>query len=165
MRQRVAIAIALANGPELLIADEPTGALDLRIQEEILVLLDRLCREQDRALLFVSRDPGVAVRLCRRVLIMYAGRIVEDAPVLDLVRRPLHPYSRELIGNVPELGHPDKVLTGVLDEMPDLVDSDIGCAFAPRCRHVIDACMEQEPALMAFDGGRRARCIRVTEID
>ncbi len=164
MRQRAAIAMALANGPDLLIADEPTRTLDLTIQEDILVLLDRLCRENDRALLFISQDPCVAARLCRRILVMYAGRIVEDAPVLDLVRQPLHPYSRELLAGLPEPGQADKALSGPRDELPDAVGIDIGCAFAPRCRHVVDACMEQEPALIECGDGRWARCFRVAEI-
>lgn len=158
-RQRVAIALALAHGPDLLIADEATTALDVTVQREILHLLRRLCDEQGRALLFVSHDLALVAALCERVLVMYAGRIVEDAPLTALLRRPAHPYTAALLGATPELGRPDKALAVLTGEPPAPGAQLTGCRFAPRCPRVQPACRGDEPALTDQGDGRRVRCL------
>lgn len=148
-RQRVAIAMALAHDPDLLIADEATTALDVTVQQEILTLLQRLCEDGGRSLLFVTHDLALAARLCRRVLVMYAGRIVEDAPLQRLLIRPAHPYTHALIACSPELGRPDKPLAAVAGQPPAPGALRQGCRFAPRCPRVQPICREREPALAA----------------
>ncbi|WP_295884461.1 dipeptide/oligopeptide/nickel ABC transporter permease/ATP-binding protein [uncultured Thiohalocapsa sp.] len=158
-RQRVAIALALAHGPDLLIADEATTALDVTVQREILQLLRRLCDEQGRALLFVSHDLALVAALCERVLVMYAGRIVEDAPLSALLRRPAHPYTAALLGATPELGRPDKALAVLTGEPPAPGAQLTGCRFAHRCPRVQRVCRGDEPALTDHGDGRRVRCL------
>ena len=157
-RQRVAIALALAHGPDLLIADEATTALDVTVQREILALLRRLCDEQGRALLFVSHDLALVAALCERVLVMYAGRIVEDAAASDLLRRPAHPYTAALLGATPELGQPQKTLAVLAGEPPAPGARVSGCRFAPRCPRVQPVCRSAEPELVRTGDGRRVRC-------
>ncbi|MCG6943563.1 MAG: dipeptide/oligopeptide/nickel ABC transporter permease/ATP-binding protein [Thiohalocapsa sp.] len=158
-RQRVAIALALAHGPDLLIADEATTALDVTVQREILALLRRLCDEQARALLFVSHDLALVAELCERVLVMYAGRIVEDAPAAALLHRPAHPYSAALLGATPELGRPDKPLAVLAGEPPAPGERVDGCRFAPRCPRAQRECRAVEPALDALGEHRLVRCL------
>ncbi len=158
-RQRLAIALALAHGPDLLIADEATTALDVTVQQAILNLLHRLCDEQGRALLFVSHDLAVVAQLCDRVLVMYAGRIVEDAQTPALLRQPAHPYTAALLGATPVLGQPEKVLTALAGEPPPPGAEVSGCRFAPRCPHAQPACRAQEPSLRLLDDARRVRCL------
>ncbi|WP_295541563.1 dipeptide/oligopeptide/nickel ABC transporter permease/ATP-binding protein [uncultured Thiohalocapsa sp.] len=169
-RQRVALALALAHGPDLLIADEATTALDVTVQREILALLRRLCAEQGRALLFVSHDLAVVSTLCDRVLVMYAGRIVEDAPAAALLRRPAHPYTAALLGATPALGRPHKALSVLPGAPPMPGTQPSGCRFAPRCPRVQPVCHAGEPDLVPYAGrgeayqgqdwdeGRRVRC-------
>ena len=158
-RQRVAIAMALAHGPELLIADEATTALDVTVQQEILALLLRLCAEQGRALLFVSHDLALVARVCERVLVMYAGRIVEDGPVRAVLERPAHPYSAALLACSPELGRPDKRLPAIAGQAPGPGESPWGCAFAPRCPRVQSDCRASLPALLHIGRAHRVRCL------
>jgi peptide/nickel transport system permease protein len=158
-RQRVAIALALAHGPDLLIADEATTALDVTVQGEILGLLRRLCDEQGRALLFVSHDLAVVAELCERVLVMYAGRIVEDGPAALLLQRPAHPYTAALLGATPELGSPDKPLAVLGGEPPAPGAALPGCRFAPRCPRAQPRCTDGEPALAGHGDQHRVRCL------
>jgi peptide/nickel transport system permease protein len=158
-RQRVAIALALVHGPDLLIADEATTALDVTVQQEILALLRRLCDEQGRALLFVSHDLALVTTLCERVLVMYAGRIVEDGAVADLLRQPAHPYTAALLGATPELGQPHKALSVLAGEPPAPGVQLPGCRFAPRCPRVQPVCRSGEPDLVRAGDGRRVRCL------
>ena len=164
MRQRVVIAMALANGPDLVIADEATTALDVTVQAEILALLDRLCTEQGAALIFISHDLGVVAQLCRRVLVMYAGRAVEEADLDRLLSQPAHPYTRGLLACAPELGHPEKPLNPIPGRPPSLNALPEGCHFAPRCPEVRPACSRGELPLRHFDRDRLVRFIRAEEL-
>jgi peptide/nickel transport system permease protein len=164
MRQRVVIAMALANDPDLIVADEPTTALDVTVQAQILKLMDALCAEQGAALLFISHDLAVVRRLCDRVLMLYAGRVVEEGPVETLLSCPAHPYTRALLACAPELGRPDKPLTPIEGQPPPLDALPAGCHFAPRCDHARDICRSGSIELRPFAEERRVRCIRAEEL-
>ncbi|MFP4603257.1 MAG: dipeptide/oligopeptide/nickel ABC transporter permease/ATP-binding protein [Halochromatium sp.] len=163
-RQRVAIAMALAHGPELLIADEATTALDVTVQAEILGLLERLSHGRARALLFVSHDLALVAGLCERILVLYAGRIVEDAPRDRLLDAPAHPYTALLLACSPELGRPEKALPAIPGQPPSPAESTwgaaaAGCRFAPRCPKAQPVCEQAEPGLDERVSGHRVRCL------
>jgi len=160
MRQRVGIAIALANDPDVIIADEPTTALDVTIQAQILKLLDQLRRDEGVSLVFISHDFGVISELCDQVAVMYAGQLVEFGSVDDIRSRPLHPYTRRLMACVPQLGNRDQPLDAIPGLPPALDDLPGGCRFADRCDLVGDEC-RGGPILLRRDGARLARCVRV----
>ena len=164
MRQRVVIAMALANDPALIIADEATTALDVTVQAEILQLLDRLCDEQHSALIFISHDLAVVARLCDRALVMYAGRIVEEGPTEMLVSHPAHPYTHALLACIPELGRPNKPLAPIPGQPPPLNALPAGCHFAPRCDYAQEKCRTDNVALRTLGDQRRVRCIRAEEL-
>ncbi len=164
MRQRVVIAMAVANGPDLVIADEATTALDVTVQAEILDLLDQLCSEHGAALIFISHDLGVVAQLCRRVLVLYAGRVVEEADLDSLLAHPAHPYTRCLLACAPELGRPDKPLNPIPGRPPSLNALPDGCHFAPRCPEVRPACRSGDLPLRPLTEGRQVRCIRAEEL-
>jgi oligopeptide transport system ATP-binding protein len=157
MRQRIAIAIALACGPKLLIADEPTTALDVTVQAGILRLLDRLRRENDLAVILVTHDLGVLSSIADRVSIFYAGRVVESGPREDVLRRPRHPYTRALLDALP---HPesgrDRPLVAIAGSPPSPARIPSGCAFHPRCTYAKDSCSQHVPPLVVVDGRRLA---------
>src|SRR3954465_9104319 len=163
MRQRVMIAMALACVPRLLIADEPTTALDVTIQAQILELMRELARETGASIILITHDLGVVAEMAQRVVVMYAGRKVEEAPVEDLFAHPRHPYTRGLLGSMPHLGaSPPEGAVKRLVEIPGMVPSlreeHPGCLFAPRCPNAIARCMEQVPPLATHGAGHTAAC-------
>ena len=154
MRQRVMIAMALITKPDLLIADEPTTALDVTVQAQILDLIRALQREMGMAVMLISHDLGVVARVCDRVLVMYAGRIVESAPARELFRHPRHPYTQALLDSLPATHQKGGDLYTIPGLPPDLIQPIKGCAFAPRCAHAQERC--QQPVELQSLGGRRA---------
>ncbi len=169
-RQRVGIAMALACGPDLLIADEPTTALDVTIQGEILDLIAELVADSGMALLLISHDLGVMARSVERLLVMYGGTVVESGPTGEVFAHLAHPYTRGLFGARPQLGAPRGAdgrkprLATIPGRVPELVDLDDGCPFAGRCSWVIDACRTALPPPVPVAPGHTARCIRLDEI-
>ncbi len=145
MRQRVLIAMALSGSPRLLIADEPTTALDVTIQRQVLALIDEIVERGGLTLLLISHDLGVIAAACRRVIVMYAGTIVEDAPAADLIARPRHPYTQGLIAAVPDLARPDVKPSSIPGHIPSLVDPPGGCRFHPRCGLASARCRTEKP--------------------
>ncbi len=163
-RQRVMLAIALACRPRLLIADEPTTALDVTIQAQILDLMMDLRDEFGMAIIIITHNMGVVAETADRVLVMYAGRIVEAAPVARLFDHPLHPYTRGLLECVPSLDQDNERLVAIQGALPDPARRPVGCRYAPRCRYAVPACAAALPPLATFDPGHTAACIRVPEL-
>jgi oligopeptide/dipeptide ABC transporter ATP-binding protein len=157
MRQRVMLAIAIACGPDLLIADEPTTALDVTIQAQILELLGDLQREMGMAMLLISHDLGVVSRVSDRVAVMYAGRIVERGPIPELFANPSHPYTKGLLRALPRLDAPPGPLAAIPGQVPDPHEKESGCSFAPRCPDVMERCRMQLPSELDTPVGS-ARC-------
>ncbi len=157
MRQRVVIALALAAEPKLVIADEPTTALDVSIQAQIISLLKSLCREKQTAVLLVTHDMGVIAETADRVAVMYAGRIAEIGPVADVIHRPQHPYTIGLMGSIPSMAAETERLTQIDGSMPRLTAIPSGCAFHPRCTRAFDRCRHERPDLLAA-GASQAAC-------
>ena len=160
MRQRVVIALALAAEPRLIVADEPTTALDVSIQAQIISLLKRVCREHGAAVMLVTHDMGVIAETCDRVAVMYAGRIAEIGPVGDVIHRPAHPYTAGLMGSIPAMDEDRERLLQIDGAMPRLNAIPAGCAFNPRCPQVFDRCRAERPELMTA-GATRAACWRI----
>jgi oligopeptide transport system ATP-binding protein len=160
MRQRVMIAMALITRPELLIADEPTTALDVTVQAQILDLIRQLQRELGMAVIFITHDLGVVSGLCDRVQVMYAGRIVETAPTSALFRAPRHPYTRALQQSIPALQPKGAELFTIPGMPPDLSRPVPGCSFAPRCSFALEPCRTETPALRASAPGQADACLR-----
>src|SRR5678815_2326429 len=148
MRQRVVIALALAGEPRLIVADEPTTALDVSIQAQIIALLKRLCREHGAAVMLVTHDMGVIAETCDRVAVMYAGRIVEIGPVDAVIHSPAHPYTVGLMGSIPAMDEDRSRLLQIDGAMPRLNAIPPGCAFHPRCPHAFAPCARARPELM-----------------
>jgi oligopeptide transport system ATP-binding protein len=163
MRQRVMIAMALVTRPELLIADEPTTALDVTVQAQILDLIRRLQRELGMAVIFVTHDLGVVAGLCDRVQVMYAGRIVETAGAESLYRSPLHPYTRALQRSIPGLQPKGRELYSIPGLPPDVSKPLPGCAFAPRCAYAAERCLAGVPDLVEAAAGHTHACIRMRD--
>ncbi|RVC61530.1 ABC transporter ATP-binding protein [Mesorhizobium sp. M00.F.Ca.ET.038.03.1.1] len=165
MRQRAMIAMALACSPELLIADEPTTALDVTIQAQILRLVVELKERTGTAVMFITHDLGVVAETCQRVIVMYAGRIVEQASVVDLFARPSHPYTQALMRSVPDRRrgrqHRLPEIPGIV---PSLREPIVGCSFAPRCPFAIDICGEKTPVMIDVGLGHAAACWRAGEV-
>jgi peptide/nickel transport system ATP-binding protein len=168
MRQRVMIAMALACDPKLLIADEPTTALDVTIQAQVLRLMLELKEKTGAAVILITHDLGVVAETCQRVVVMYAGRKVEEAPVLELFAKPSHPYTRGLLGSIArgKAGSRAKRLQEIPGMVPSLKDSIQGCAFAPRCSYATEQCRREQPALTPVPGspGHTAACLRLAEV-
>ena len=168
MRQRAMIAMALACRPALLIADEPTTALDVTIQAQILALMLELQKELGMGLILITHDLGVVAQTARRVVVMYAGRKVEEADVEDLFAKPLHPYTRGLMASIPALpserGYDDARLSEIPGMVPALTKLPAGCAFAPRCKLAVKRCQDEYPPLQEFGGSHWTACWRAGEM-
>ncbi len=162
MKQRVVGAIAISGEPGVLIADEPTTALDVTIQLQYLKLLKRLQAETGMAILFITHDFGVVGRMCDRVAVMYAGRIVECGPVRRIFEAPQHPYTRALIASVPKMTGPVGRLTTIEGQPPSLMDLPVGCRFASRCAHVEQHCLDAYPGSVRVGDEHTADCWKVT---
>lgn len=162
MAQRVMIAMAVACVPELLIADEPTTALDVTIQAQILDLMRDLQSKMETSIILITHDLGVVAEMCDRVIVMYAGRVVEEATVRELFANPKHPYTQDLIGATPVLGQADKELVTIPGSVPNLVNLPRGCKFAPRCRarfeNNLHICTEEEPTIKPVADAHTVRC-------
>lgn len=158
MRQRVMIAMALACQPKLLIADEPTTALDVTIQAQILDLMRRLKEDTDTSIMLITHDLGVVAEMCDRVIVMYAGQVVEEADVVSLFTEPKHPYTVGLMKSIPQVETKVKRLTSIPGQVPSLTNMPHGCRFAPRCPHVMDICRNQNPDLIQVADGHSTRC-------
>jgi peptide/nickel transport system ATP-binding protein len=156
MRQRVVIALALCANPRLIIADEPTTALDVSIQAQIITLLKRLCREHGTAVMLVTHDMGVIAETADRVAVMYAGRIAEIGPVREVIKQPKHPYTVGLMGSIPKITRRDEKLTQIDGAMPRLNAIPQGCAFNPRCPRVFARCLAERPEPIAVERSRVA---------
>jgi peptide/nickel transport system ATP-binding protein len=163
LRQRAMIALALSCRPKLLLADEPTTALDATVQIQILLLLRQLQCELGMATIFVTHDLGVACEVADRVAVMYAGRFVETGTISEVIDSPRHPYTIGLLGATVHAGTQNGLLTPIPGAPPDPSDMPPGCSFAPRCSRVVPACNERLPELAEFEPGRQARCARLTE--
>jgi peptide/nickel transport system ATP-binding protein len=162
MRQRVVIALALCAEPRLVVADEPTTALDVSIQAQVLALLRKLCGEKGTAMLLVTHDMGVIAETADRVAVMYAGRIVEIGSVEDVIRAPVHPYTRGLMGAIPTLGRIEGPLSQIEGAMPHLNARPSGCAYHPRCPRAVARCRAEMPSLEPH-GTRSVACLRAGE--
>ena len=162
MRQRVMIAMALSCHPQVLIADEPTTALDVTIQAQILDLMNRIRKESDMAILLITHDLGVVAEMSDRVLVMYAGEVVEIASTIDLFKRPSHPYTIGLLQSIPRLGQrrKDERLKTIAGTVSDLFELPAGCTFSERCLHVTGECRQRDPAFVELEPGHFVRCFK-----
>jgi len=159
MRQRTMIAMALAAQPDLLIADEPTTALDVTVQAQILQLLRDLSRETGMSVLLITHDLSVISEICERVYVMYAGRVQEEASVEELFEKPLHPYTRALLNCIPRVDLADQNIQPIPGEMPDLISPLVGCSFTPRCQYRTELCAVREPDLIEVSNNHWVRCL------
>ncbi len=158
MRQRIVGAIAISCEPALLIADEPTTSLDVTIQAQYLNLLRELQRTHHLAMIFITHNLGIVAKMCDRVAVMYAGRIVESGPVRRIFNAPAHPYTEALLSSIPRLSDPTQRLTAIDGQPPDLASPPPGCAFHPRCPKVVERCREDDPPAFTAADGHTARC-------
>lgn len=163
MSQRIIIAMALSCNPKVIIADEPTTALDVTIQAQVLELMMKLKEKNRVGILLITHDLGVVAEMCDRVIVMYCGRIVESAEVKDLFAKPLHPYTSGLIRSVPKIGNRSESMHYIKGRVPDLSQLPPGCKFAPRCEYAKEICHKVEPDLILIDGQREVRCHLVNE--
>lgn len=164
MRQRVVIALALAGEPELIIADEPTTALDVSVQAQIIDVLKKTCKEHGAAVMLVTHDMGVIAETCDRVAVMYAGRLAEIGPVREVIKNPKHPYTIGLMGSIPSLANQVDRLVQIPGSMPRLDAIPDGCAFNPRCNKVFDRCRTERPDLIAVEGNLAACWLHAEEV-
>lgn len=158
MRQRCLIAMALSCSPRLLFADEPTTALDVTTEAQVLALLRKLQEKSGMAVVLISHNLGVIAQMCRRIYVMYAGMVVEQGTAGDIFYRPAHPYTRGLLASLPDPDHKDKVLTGIDGQAPDLFHMPAGCRFYPRCPYAMKVCMHRLPPACRQDGIHQASC-------
>ena len=158
MRQRVSTAMAIGCAPELLIADEPTTALDVTIQAQLLDLLQQLQQESKMAIMLITHNLGIVAKLCHRVCVMYAGQIVEEGSVQRIFKEPAHPYTQALMNSVPRLGMKNKQLFSIEGQPPNLLDLPTGCSFWPRCSYAVEVCKEEYPPSVSLVGEDYVRC-------
>ncbi|WP_018664672.1 ABC transporter ATP-binding protein [Heyndrickxia acidiproducens] len=158
MRQRIVIALAMSAPPRLLIADEPTTALDVTIQYEILNLIRELNRKRGTSVLLITHDLGVVAKLCSRTIVMYAGEVVESGATKEILHHPAHPYTRSLLDALPDSVPPGEPLKAIAGETPSLLHRPSGCAFASRCRHAMDICKKRHPELTEKASNHYAAC-------
>lgn len=158
MRQRVMIAMAMACNPKVLIADEPTTALDVTIQAQILELMKSLTTTTDTAILLITHDLGVVAEMCDRVVVMYGGRAVEESDVVSIFTNPKHPYTQGLLESIPKIGDRVDRLSSIPGNVPIPAHMPMGCKFAPRCPHAMDVCWEQEPSFDKLTDNHSVRC-------
>jgi peptide/nickel transport system ATP-binding protein/oligopeptide transport system ATP-binding protein len=159
MRQRVMIAIALSCEPEIILCDEPTTALDVTIQDQILRLLARLCRESGVSLVFVTHDLPVVAQVCQQLAVMYGGRLVESGPVREVLHDPRHPYTLGLVRSAPDFDNVRDALVPIPGSPPSLISPPAGCRFHPRCKFAEEDCKVTEPPLKPLAGGRMTACL------
>jgi peptide/nickel transport system ATP-binding protein len=164
MRQRVSIAIAMLNRPDLIIADEPTTALDVTIQGQVISEMQKLCRETKTALLWITHDLAVIAGIADRVCVMYAGRIVEQGLVANTIANPLHPYTQGLMGSVPSQNQRGKPLQQINGMVPSMLSLPRGCAFQNRCSYVTEKCSIERPDITHLSDERQVRCFNVSEV-
>jgi len=166
-KQRVMIAMALACDPDLVVADEPTTALDVMVQAQVLNVLSTLVRERGVGMMMISHDLSVLADLCDRITVMYAGRVVEEGPAESVFADPLHPYAAALSAAFPRVGDPTARFApaGLPGDPPDPRSLPGGCSFAPRCPRAADKCLPAEPSLESYEKGRSAACVRIGEAD
>jgi peptide/nickel transport system ATP-binding protein len=160
MLQRVMISMALSCEPQILIADEPTTALDVTIQAQILNLMDNLRSQMNTSILLITHDLGVIAEMCDRVMVMYAGKVVENGSVREVINNPLHPYTSALMKAIPENTRRGAVLETIEGVVPDLISRTEGCAFHPRCQYRMDKCEELSPSLGEKQEGHFVACYR-----
>lgn len=158
MRQRVLIAMAISCNPIVLILDEPTTALDVTIEAQIFELVDKLKAQYDMGIILITHDLAVVANSCDRVIVMYAGRIVEEAPVIDLFEDPLHPYTRGLLNSIPQLDKEEERLPSIPGEVPELINLPEGCNFSPRCKEAKRRCPHDDPSLITVGPRRKIAC-------
>ncbi|QDI91625.1 ABC transporter ATP-binding protein [Salicibibacter halophilus] len=158
MRQRVMIAMALSNNPKLLIADEPTTALDVTVQAQILDLMRKLSKEYDSSIILITHDLGVVAELAERVVVMYGGQVVEEAPIEDLFDDPLHPYTEGLLDSIPKMDSVQERLNSIPGAVPTPDNLPVGCNFVTRCPYAMEICSQEEPRLLSKDSSRNVRC-------
>ena len=164
MRQRVMIAMALACKPDLLIADEPTTALDVSIQDQILKLMRSIQKEMGMSIMFITHDLGVVAELCSRVLVMYGGLIMEEASILDVFEHPMHPYTMGLLASIPDINQDkSKKLRPIIGSPPDMIHPPEGCPFAPRCPYACRICLSEIPSVFEVAEGHNSRCWLLAE--
>jgi peptide/nickel transport system ATP-binding protein len=159
MRQRVMIAMAMVCNPKLLIADEPTTALDVTIQAQILDLMRELQKSEGTSILMITHDLGVVAEMCDRVVIMYAGQVVEETDVKTLFKEPKHPYTQSLLASLPQLNSDQERLASIPGQVPNPLDMPHGCRFAPRCQFAKEICRAEAPELTEVEPGHKSRCL------
>jgi peptide/nickel transport system ATP-binding protein len=158
MRQRIMIAIAMACRPQLLICDEPTTALDVTVQAQILELMNKLKQENDMGIIMITHDLGVVAEVCNRLMVMYAGKVVEEAEVNELFQRPKHPYTVGLLESIPRVGERKRVLGSIPGTVPSPQNLPIGCRFADRCKDAMDICRKEQPKTLQLTEDHRVAC-------
>lgn len=164
MKQRVIIAMSLMCSPSILVADEPTTALDVIAQDRVLGLLDRVRRERDLAVVLISHDIGVILETCHRIAVMYAGQIVETGSIAEVFSEPKHPYTRALLSSVPSLRGDRRKLRGIKGEPPSMVNPPRGCRFAARCEFATEACLQSSNVDLAVSANHSTKCVRVEDL-